>query len=888
MSHYNDSVPVLAHRRNTYGPRGRARILCTCVLPLHIPAHADLKRVRRQFAYVVTWSDKPAIKVAIPGMDILNYVTRRELEDFEFNEWKHREAEKEAAEKKEAEEAIEAVRRLVQGEPVVPRPTTNATTTKQKKRRSRPPNNAATILAPPPSPPRPAMVLQPSLSTPQKLLATNTEIPDTEMEDYLSDSAPIELQLNREMIHKNGNEGDYTKFLRKKQHALALQSHSSAKPIFQAEGDSKYGCKGADIDDDYSDPDKPPPKRLRGMAFTSRHQKQQYPPQLNSFSSSAHLSVQPQQLSNKPSVREQIRQNFDRVRRANEQIVHHIGNNNTRNSNRNMSTLRQSTLHSFFKKTAVAAETASYGDSYAPPKPKLVSQSRRTLAAQALSSSNPRKTIGISQSASKNAFTLGQSREETPQVRGYCCNNDSVNAMEQDQSEQEEELWEVRRLEGDKIIDGIHYFLVRWKGDWPMDQNPTWEPKENISRKLIQEYLRRKKVERNRAKKKEKREKKEKEKKEKEKKEKEREKKEREEKERKETKGEENERKKATEEEIVEVTEDRVVEVTERVTEDKLIEELIDEVADDITIEEEIEKVPEDRVVKDKDNVIESNVVETTVAENKAIKMKVTEESERENEKNELEKESKNKTENERESKKENERENKRENERENERENKRENERESKRENEREKKGENQTRMKGQEKEKENVYSDCSGDGGLIAMLGKQLGHNQQEVPRDDEIVVNHEEKAFSFEKNEENFIESMGQEIDWRTENNVSFEAPGGEPEYQTLVQSEIAVEEEKQIQEQQQEEATAMILIEERGNEQGCVDAGLEQAWRRMENPVLGEEGAGKWDMPIPAFDFGSVSAPVDDRGDEIMNEKYGKGEGKEKEGKDKVRH
>ncbi|RYO98280.1 hypothetical protein DL764_007129 [Monosporascus ibericus] len=57
-------------------------------------------------------------------------------------------------------------------------------------------------------------------------------------------------------------------------------------------------------------------------------------------------------------------------------------------------------------------------------------------------------------------------------------------------------LWEVERLEGDRIeeADGVQtrFFKVRWKGDWAPDENPTWEPEENIPRKLIKVYLRHK------------------------------------------------------------------------------------------------------------------------------------------------------------------------------------------------------------------------------------------------------------------------------------------------------------------------------------------------------------------------------------------------------------
>ncbi|KAI1383571.1 uncharacterized protein F4822DRAFT_421048 [Hypoxylon trugodes] len=58
------------------------------------------------------------------------------------------------------------------------------------------------------------------------------------------------------------------------------------------------------------------------------------------------------------------------------------------------------------------------------------------------------------------------------------------------------QVWVVERLEGDKIInvDGVRvrHYKVRWEGDWPPDQNPTWEPEENIPPGLIQPYLKRK------------------------------------------------------------------------------------------------------------------------------------------------------------------------------------------------------------------------------------------------------------------------------------------------------------------------------------------------------------------------------------------------------------
>ncbi|KAH8891819.1 hypothetical protein GQ53DRAFT_806244 [Thozetella sp. PMI_491] len=59
--------------------------------------------------------------------------------------------------------------------------------------------------------------------------------------------------------------------------------------------------------------------------------------------------------------------------------------------------------------------------------------------------------------------------------------------------EPEEQHWEVKRLLDDRRRYNarnklVHEYQVLWAGDWPPDQNPTWEPKKNISKVLIKEY----------------------------------------------------------------------------------------------------------------------------------------------------------------------------------------------------------------------------------------------------------------------------------------------------------------------------------------------------------------------------------------------------------------
>ena len=60
-------------------------------------------------------------------------------------------------------------------------------------------------------------------------------------------------------------------------------------------------------------------------------------------------------------------------------------------------------------------------------------------------------------------------------------------------AEPDEPQYEVKRLEGAKqlIIDGQRerYFLVRWKGNWAPEENPTWEPEEFLPASLVRKYL---------------------------------------------------------------------------------------------------------------------------------------------------------------------------------------------------------------------------------------------------------------------------------------------------------------------------------------------------------------------------------------------------------------
>ncbi|KAI0600023.1 hypothetical protein F4775DRAFT_86546 [Biscogniauxia sp. FL1348] len=60
----------------------------------------------------------------------------------------------------------------------------------------------------------------------------------------------------------------------------------------------------------------------------------------------------------------------------------------------------------------------------------------------------------------------------------------------------EEPVYVVKRLEGYQVMEmegrAERFFKVRWEGDWPADQNPTWEPEENLPAALVRKYLKHK------------------------------------------------------------------------------------------------------------------------------------------------------------------------------------------------------------------------------------------------------------------------------------------------------------------------------------------------------------------------------------------------------------
>ncbi|KAM3512541.1 hypothetical protein MY11210_003804 [Beauveria gryllotalpidicola] len=68
--------------------------------------------------------------------------------------------------------------------------------------------------------------------------------------------------------------------------------------------------------------------------------------------------------------------------------------------------------------------------------------------------------------------------------------NDDSSSEDDDETD-----WAVDRIEDMELYDVegrglVRYFKVRWEGDWPPDQNPTWEPEENLPDDLVRDFCR--------------------------------------------------------------------------------------------------------------------------------------------------------------------------------------------------------------------------------------------------------------------------------------------------------------------------------------------------------------------------------------------------------------
>ncbi|OTA97508.1 hypothetical protein M434DRAFT_384556 [Hypoxylon sp. CO27-5] len=485
-----------------------AFILDKRVLP-GTTANGDLQL---QMYYVVGWRDLPAARVTILATKIHEYVSPRQVEDFEYKILLERdeEIEKQEAEKKRKAEAIAAKKKKLKSTNAITTPTTPGTPRGPgQKRRGRPSkaelqarqlSQQASVgksknieVALPP-----ASTSGPSLSTPQKKRAGEII---TDVEEDIDEPDPddaIYKQLCGEDMDVDENEEDedededilsgnipksmstgleirsYAKTLwlnkestliKRANGSLALKSSTSHVPVPEVLRSNKQIPQ-------------PPPKPLG-----SQPQRTPIPvphpfkstttvptPKLFDGKCSAASAPVPTSLASK---KDPPRAKPCGVRYSTTPIPVPSwprpisGKTEKPTPNPPQQPPKASPPpHGF----TPAARSSGKWPSPAPQSPGDKSSQLSPIGSQRKSSSQPKRTPKSKQNSAE---------------------------------EEQDQKWVVNRLEGDRIviIDGRRkrYFKVRWEGDWPPNQNPTWEPEENIPPALINQYLNRKASRRNTA-----------------------------------------------------------------------------------------------------------------------------------------------------------------------------------------------------------------------------------------------------------------------------------------------------------------------------------------------------------------------------------------------------
>lgn len=450
-----------------------AFIVDKVVLPLEPFSEPGDPRQRRVY-YIIAWPDLHAARPAVDATKVLDYVSPRELEEWEYRDLLRRVEEKESA---EAEAAADINRAGAAG----------ATVSREKKKPGRKPKNAMRAQIRPPTPQLDSeeeeMLARkkqgPSLSTPHKsrVLQLESELDMLDSEDASAGDADLDIQLQLA--------------------TEAANYHQEDEPMLPPELN----------DATYSSGPSSPPSRAGSRPFI--------PSSVNRDSSTVKASPTPpaSQLRPKPKPLQ--------------------------------ASLEISKKHISSTAIPIPFQLPFSSQKKDPPSvqkvkalPKTIPPAR-IIARSDPSSSKPRLVSDVSHSGTvsphtpttessggfvpTNSFTplgghfprppkrpaeesleSGQSldvpsaaarpkkerKKKQPRLTQKPAESEAQGEVTA--SDDAEPEFVVKRLEGDQIIEGVHYFQVRWEGDWPPDQNPTWEPQDNISSALVKKYLKRK------------------------------------------------------------------------------------------------------------------------------------------------------------------------------------------------------------------------------------------------------------------------------------------------------------------------------------------------------------------------------------------------------------
>ncbi|KAF5657446.1 hypothetical protein FDENT_14200 [Fusarium denticulatum] len=370
---------------------------------------ADGLPLPRRMTYIVSWTDLPAAQMLVPAMDILEYVSPRELEEWEF---------------KNTEEQLE--------EETTEKKKTEAGQVTQPKRRGRPPKHSTIETAV-------VAVVEDDEAVPMKGAMTIKTPTKNRLKDFegLSDEEGPARQLQGEMTGDSAETDDQ-----------ALAEHretvEDSESVFS---DTKVVLPHGTAVESHV----PKKSHIKGKHFVS------FP---STGTSSRQSTPQITSIRSKSEGKKKLGHSSKKTHPSNELLSGVQGTGSASDW--------------------TPKESLTYSNSgVETPDPESETQTAR-LIEEAMSVQNkPPK------SKSKPKSNIPKSPGPVPQEA----------PGQEDQEETDEPGWEVKRLEDMELYDVegqglVRYFLVRWEGDWPPDQNPSWEPESNLPKDLIKAYLR--------------------------------------------------------------------------------------------------------------------------------------------------------------------------------------------------------------------------------------------------------------------------------------------------------------------------------------------------------------------------------------------------------------
>ncbi|KAI2472400.1 hypothetical protein F4781DRAFT_360685 [Annulohypoxylon bovei var. microspora] len=500
-----------------------------------LPGTARNGELQLQMYYVVGWWDVPAARVAILATKILEYVSPGVLEDFEYRALLERDAEMEIEEERKKEKAeIAKKRKVVKSTDATDTPTTPGTPTAPgQRRRGRPSkaelqarklskqssvNNSESVEVALP----PTSTSGPSLSTPQKKRATEI-VTDMEEVDAADPDDAIHRQLcgdNSDAVEEmdvdedkdededgdddegDDDEGDISLDRVPGATSSGLEISSYARKLWLNQDSTLFKSANGSLALKSSTtsyvpvpevlrsnkqpwelpaqtPLPPPIPKPRPPQPPKPINEQLRKPPISRVQSTTPVPV-PTPVKSDKKIPLQYPQLLQRPHPST------LKPKPSSFENKQSTTPVPVFQHPLLKSGKCAA-TPSAPPSQTP-KPKTSPQHHGFTPAGRSSGHWPSETPKASIEAAADSplnrpavhSSLPKKRTHAPKPKPAATTNQG-------------RVWVVLRLEGDKLVHAhgrrTRYFKVRWAGDWPPDQNPTWEPEDNIAPGLVQRYL---------------------------------------------------------------------------------------------------------------------------------------------------------------------------------------------------------------------------------------------------------------------------------------------------------------------------------------------------------------------------------------------------------------